>query len=317
MRILSALKFILCGLASVSLSTPLYAAWQTITHENSNIEIYIPTQVAETMSNGTRNEYPLMVNLHGCAQSSSILKANGNWEEAAEEFNTIVALPSVPEGGVYASCWDYYGIDHKRDNRHNGFLLSLVKKLTTTYPVEKESIFLSGLSSGGGESLVMACLAPDIFAGIGLNAGPALGSTAFQTTRASLSVDQVVANCRNLAGTGKDHLSKLVVSIIHGDNDYIVDTNYNKLNADVFAKILETDSLQPIDMETLPGTNLKGKGSLYLKNGKPLVSLIENKGIGHAWPAGQGGTSGDFVAKDSVNYPKYLLEFLITNNQRL
>ncbi len=315
MRTPNAIKFI-AMLLVITLSHSAYCAWHSLEFESSSVEIYLPQKIENSKSN-SKNRFSLMINLHGCAQKAQHLKESGNWEAAAEKYNTIVAIPSVPDGGVYAGCWDYYGLNHKRDNRNSGFILSLVDKLKSSYPIASKSVFISGLSSGGGQTLVLSCLAPDIFAGIGINAAPSLGTSALDVGNAATSVDTMIKDCKSLAATNEKHLKTMVVSVIYGDNDYIVDRDYNTLNAEVFAKVIETDSKQSIKMNELPGSNTKGSGSLFLKKGKPLVSLIENKGIGHAWPAGQGGDKGDFIGRDSVNYPMYLLEFLITNNQRL
>ncbi len=317
MRTPQAFKIFFTSLFCVVSLNPLFAKWETINHSNSAVEVFLPKKVQTALSAQSSARFALMINLHGCAQKPQTLREEGNWDSAAEEFDTIIAIPNVPDGGIYASCWDYYGLDHQRDNRHNAFILSLVEELKKKYPVAANQIYISGLSSGGGLTMVMACLAPDVFAGVGLNAGPSLGSSAFETTNATLSIEQVVKECKKLAANNAYHIKTITASVIYGDNDYIVDPDYNKINAIALAKIIKTDKEGPIEMEKIPGTNLEGKGTLYFKNSKPLVSLIENKGIGHAWPAGQGGASGNFIAKDSINYPKYLLKFLISNNQRL
>lgn len=315
MRTPNAFKFIVILLLN-ALSFMTYGAWHTLEFESTSVEIYLPQKIENSKTN-SKARFSLMINLHGCAQKAQHLKESGNWEAAAEKYNTIVAIPSVPDGGVYAGCWDYYGLNHKRDNRNSGFILSLVDKLKSSYPIASKSVFLSGLSSGGGQTLVLSCLAPDIFAGIGINAAPSLGTSALDVGNVATSVDSMIKDCKSLANNNDKYLKSLVVSVIYGDNDYIVDRDYNTLNAQVFAKMIETDSKESIKMSELPGSNTEGTGSLFLKKGKPLVSLIENKGIGHSWPAGQGGDKGDFIGRDSVNYPMYLLDFLITNNQRL
>lgn len=301
----------------IGLSSSCFAAWTQVDFKDSKLHVYIPTKVQKSMELGRSVKFPLMINLHGCAQKAETLKEFGNWEDAANEFSTFIVLPSAPDGGVYAGCWDYYGLGHSRSTGHSGYLIELVEFLNKLYPVEKRSIFLSGLSSGGGETMVMACLAPELIAGVGVNAAPSVGTSAFQTTRAKISVEEIVKNCEKLAGKNKRYLKNLVVSIIYGDNDFIVDTDYNDLNRQAFAQILETDSSVAMEMSRLPGSKVEGKGTLYYRKNKLVLSLIENKGIGHAWPAGTGGDKDDYIARDSVNYPLYLLNFLITNNQRL
>lgn len=280
-----------------------FSAWETLDHEGSLVHLYKPAGYSQA-----RN-YPLMVSLHGCAQKAEIIKDHGNWEEAADQFNVIVAIPRVPNGGVIAGCWDYYNTNHTRTNRHNGFVISLAQRLVGELNVQRDKVFVSGLSSGAGLSMVLGCMAPDVFSGIGLNAGPSLGTSSGEISRATIKEDQVKQNCVTLAGNNLNSLKKMKVSIIYGNNDFLVDPNYNRMNARVFSSLLDTDQETTFNPNEYPGENSKGSGILYLRGNEEIVSIIENTGLGHNWPAGQGGSSRSFVNKNSLNYPYYILEF--------
>lgn len=296
------------------LSQSTLAGWLTTSFQGSDVHIHLPPSLE---LEGHLKEVPLMVALHGCAQTSQIMKDFGNWSSASEEYETIVVIPSVPNGGVIAGCWDYYGTDHTRSNRHNGFIFELVDFLKSKYQIDDRKVFISGLSSGGGLSMVMACLAPDIFSGVGINAGPSVGTGSGEIGRATISVSDVVKNCEALAGANASSFDTQVVSFIYGDNDFLVDPNYNKKNAEAFSEIYGAITSENFDLTKLAGTRSEGQGTYYLKNQKPVISIIQNTGLGHAWPAGDGGFSRSFIQKNSVDYPRYLLNFLISNNRRL
>jgi poly(3-hydroxybutyrate) depolymerase len=296
------MRFVL--IFSFLFSTLSFADWETIEFEGTKVFVFIPKN--------RKRFSPLMLNLHGCGQKAQALVDHGNWKAAANSFKTIIAIPEVPGGGVIAGCWDYYGLNHTRSNRHNGFVLGLVEKLKKKFSIDKNKVFIAGLSSGGGESFVLACLAPDIFKGVGLNASPSVGTTSKEIARAVISIDQVVKNCNTLAGRRSRLLKNMKVSIIYGDNDYLVDRKYSAINAQAFNKLNGFSKLTSIDMSSLKGANTKGKGTLYgLSEDRGIISLIENSGLGHNWPAGQGGSSRNFISKNSINYPHYLLEFLL------
>ena len=57
---------------------------------------------------------PALIILHGCAQSASDIVSRTNLADVADAFDAVVVVPSVPDGGVYAGCWDYYGSSHSR-----------------------------------------------------------------------------------------------------------------------------------------------------------------------------------------------------------
>src|SRR5471032_1164093 len=65
---------------------------------------------------------------------------------------------------------------------HDAILLDLVSRFVNDpqYAIDPKQVYVTGLSSGGGETMVLGCLAPDIFAGVGINAGPPPGTTTLQ-----------------------------------------------------------------------------------------------------------------------------------------
>ena len=63
-----------------------------------------------------------MVSLGGCGQQAAgntEFRDQSNWQQTADDYGLVVAIPNAPGGGVLAyGCWDYYGVEHSRDNRH-------------------------------------------------------------------------------------------------------------------------------------------------------------------------------------------------------
>lgn len=292
-----------------------FAEWKIETLSGTPVHFYVPKT---TTLSGSIHKRPLMINLHGCAQKAEDLKKDGNWDNTAEEFNMIVALPKVPNGGVYSGCWDYYGADHTVSNRHSVVVLSIVKELLAKKElnIDPDQVFVSGLSSGGGESMVLGCLAPEVFAGIGLNAGPSTGTTANEISRPSTPYATMLATCKKM-GTGKEEAFKTqLTSIIYGNNDYIVNTAFDTFNAEIMHTIYNAEIKSTFDTKKLEGTSTDGTGTLWSDEVGPRVSLIMNTGLGHNWPAGQGGNGGSFINKKSINYPNYLAKFFLTNNRR-
>lgn len=296
----------------MTLCGQISANWTELEFEETKVQVYLPEN---TESN---KEYSLMVNLHGCAQGGNILKNHGNWGESADKHQAIIAIPNVPNGGVYAGCWDYYGLNHGRDKGHVKFILGLVDKLKATYKIKKNHTFLSGLSSGAGLSQVLACTAPDVFSGMAIVAGPSVGTQALEINRATISLQGIIQNCQELAGKGATakHLESLAVVVAYGDNDYIVDTDYNKLNAQAFAQMMKATQTKEITLNDFKGAHLVGKATQFIKANHPVVTLIENEGLGHNWPAGDGKGRQGFVNGKSLNFPDTALSLLTTYNQR-
>ncbi len=291
------------------LSFSALAGWSEIEFSNSELTTKIHLRLPQNYD--PAKKHALMINLHGCAQKATTLKEAGNWDEASDEYNTIIAIPEVPNGGVIFGCWDYYGLDHSRVEGLSGYLISLTKHLSNSYAVDNDRVGISGLSSGAGMSLVMGCIAPDIYSLVGSNAGPSVGTGSNDISRARITIEEILSNCNKLNSKLVEAHSQIdIVSIIYGSNDYLVDTKYNTKNAEAFAARVEAEDKRTSDLSHLEGTNLSGELTEYFHAGKLRVSLIQNTGLGHNWPAGSTEKSGGFINKRSINYPKYLLHLL-------
>jgi len=327
MNIKVRLPAVITGLTvCLATTTALAGAWSKISVAEMQVELFVPDASPRTPAGR-----PLMLSLHGCLQTGDTLRQRGNWASTAEEFGMIVALPTVPGGGKIAGCWDYFGKPspqaastptHTRQNRDNDNILSLVDHLLKdqTLGIDPKQVYLSGLSSGAGETLVLGCLAPDIFAGIGIVAGPSLDTASNEINPATLPVsrDQVASSCKSLAGSNAPHFSTQVTSVAFGSNDFTVNQAYNRLNAEAMAQIYGAAPSGSFDLSSLPGFEPKGQGSLSADATGPRVSLVRINGMGHAWPAGSGpGGEPNFVALKGLNYPAYLTKFLTDNNRRL
>ncbi len=327
MTVTTRLSAIITGFTIGLATAPALAGtWSDLSAAGMQIDLYTPDAAPRTPAGR-----PLMLSLHGCLQTGDNLRQRGNWASTAEQYGMIVALPTVPGGGKIAGCWDYWGKPsvlapttptHTRQNRDNDNILTLVNRLLTdpTLGIDPKQVYVSGLSSGGGQTLVQGCLAPDIFAGVGIVAGPSLGTASDEIKAAPLPVSraQLVSSCKSLAGSNAPHLATQVTSVAFGSADSTVSPAYSQLNAEALAEIYGAAPSGSFDLSTLPGFQPKGQGSLWADATGPRVSLVRIDGMGHAWPAGSGpGGEPNFVALKGLNYPAYLTKFLTDNNRRL
>lgn len=279
-------SLILGAISPLLLLTSLDAwsgSWNTETISGMNVHIYTPTT-----SPARNNKRALMINLHGCAQTNGDLKNGGNWKNTADKYGMVVAIPGAPGGGVIAGCWDYYGTNQSRSNKYNDNLIGLANTLKNrgSLNVDSNQVYISGLSSGSSQSMVIGCLAPDIFSGLGLNAGPTIGTESSQISSVQTNLNAARNLCNNWAGSRKSHFSTQITSAVYGSSDYLVAQGYNQLNVDVMDAV-----------------------------GNPLTWIKRVNGMGHEWPAG-GGPGGSYINNSLYNYPEALTNWLCTNNRR-
>lgn len=307
--LLSSFSILSCFiLYSGSLLAGTWSADYSISDLDS-VHIYTP------ITNPTiNNKRALMVSLHGCASSNTEMKFSGGWEEVADAKGMVVALPDVPGGGVYSDCWDYYGTNHTRANKFNDDLIALVYELMSRVDlnIDSNQVYITGFSSGGAQAIILGCLAPDIFSGVGSHSGPGLGTTSSQYGAVPWYYDtnQQANLCKTLSGINSNSFDTQLYSTIHGESDYTVGFEYNISGAEIMNHVYSTTIQSSTETIAIDGDEI-----IYSDQQGPRVSRIDVKGLGHAWSS-SGGNFGYF-SNTKVDYPKYVTNWFFTNNRRV
>ncbi|NVB39105.1 PHB depolymerase family esterase [Pseudenhygromyxa sp. WMMC2535] len=319
-----ALSLLLAPLACVTAGDDTveeeWRSWSTTSYGGVSGSVYTPS--TEGVIGEGRS---LLIVLHGCTQSYSDLRDQGNWVDTAEDYGMVVSIPAVPNGGVYAGCWDYYGSSHSRSSGHAGAIMDHVDALLadSNLDIDPNQVYVAGLSSGAGMSMVMGCLAPDVFAGMGIVAGPTVGTSAFQISSVGTSASAGESTCLSLAGSASGSFATQMTSAVAGTSDYVVAQGYADLNAEIMSSIYADEaglgslSSSSFAVSELPGVSPAGTGTEYSDSEGPRVSLISASGMSHAWPAGDGGSGGSFVTGTGIDYARYLAEWFSANNPRV
>lgn len=266
----------------------------------------------------------LVIVLHGCAMTaagdviSSTTDGGFNWKGAADQYGAVIVAPNAT-GNVYGShCWDYARTTRNRTTGHDGILLDLVNRFVsnTQYAIDPKQVYVAGLSSGGGQAMALGCIAPDVFAGTGINAGPPPGTTTSQIgyVPSGFSATTASNKCKSMAGSYAPGFSTQIASVIWGSSDYVVAQAYGPMDAAAM-RLTYGGSFTQEASTTVP---TGGSNMTYLdSNGKVRTSEIKVTGMAHAWPAGTGGQNANYVDATKVNYPLFLMNFWSTNNLRV
>lgn len=286
-------------------------SWSTESYLSGmdSVHIYLPTTTPLL-----ENKRALMINLHGCSMSNTDMKNYADWKSTADQFGMVVALPDTPGSSNY-NCWDYYGSNHTRTNKYNNEIIALANELISRSElnIDSNQVYITGFSSGGGQANVIACLAPDIFAGVGASAGPGLGTTSYQYSSVpwNYSVSSQATACQNLAGSYSSDLSTQIYSTIHGSSDTTVAPGFNNSGADIMANVYGATTESSATSIATGGTKV-----VFSDTNGPRVSRISVSGMGHDWSSGNGGNTGYFV-NNKVDYPNYVTQWFFDNNRRL
>ncbi len=265
----------------------------------------------------------LVLVLHGCAQTAAndIIDSSAdkgfNWKPVADQYGAIILAPNAT-GNVYGShCWDYTNANHNRTSGHDAVLLNLINRFVTnaTYAIDPNQVYVAGLSSGGGETMVLGCMAPDIFAGVGINAGPPPGTTTGQIgiVPSGYTASTAANKCKTLAGSNLPQLATQIASVVWGTSDFTVAQAYGPMDAAAM-RLAYGGSYTQNAAVSVPtgGSDIRYRDA----NGKVRTSEMSVTGLAHAWPAGTGGQNANYVSATRVNYPAFVMDFWFNHNLR-
>jgi poly(3-hydroxybutyrate) depolymerase len=270
------------------------------------------------------NKRALVLVLHGCAQTAAndVIDSSSdkgfNWKDMADEYGAVILAPNATGNYYNLHCWDWARTNHSRTTGHDGVLLDLINRFVSNpqYAIDPRQIYVTGLSSGGSESMVLGCMAPDIFAGLGLSATPSPGVTTSQigSVPPGWTAASAANHCKNLAGTYQSHFATQIASVVWGTNDYFVAQAYGPLNAAAMRLVYGGTYTKGATETVATGGN---NTPYYDSNGKKRTVEMPVTGLSHAWPAGPGGQNTNYVDATKVNYPKFVMDFWFKNNLRV
>ncbi len=254
----------------------------------------------------------LLIVLHGCVQPISNFRT-ANLEKAAEEYGMVVSVPDAVNKQGF-SCWGYWTGTKSRSAGDYKNVINLAKEYIDdpAMDIDPNQVYVAGLSSGGAFAMTVGCLAPDIFAGMGLMAAPSAGTSSNGAFSQESSASQTASRCESYGGSYRDRFATQVTSTGAGTGDYTVPQGYAKQNADAMAIVYGVSKKS--------GTNTIESGVTEAlwdgPDGKNQVSQLTFNGVSHAWPGGSG-ASGSYIDGSSINYGMYLGEYFAKNNLRV
>jgi poly(3-hydroxybutyrate) depolymerase len=304
-------RLFLFFLSTILLALPVFAGWRWDETTELRALVYEPQLQAGL--------HGLALVLHGCGQIPENIATESNWAVTAERYNMTVVLPEVPNGGVVYGCWDYYGTDQNPQNKGNIYLIHWLETYLKVHPeIEKTRVIAAGLSSGGSQAALLACMRPDLIFGLGLVASPAV-STGMWDIKNPLTSSEVVGHfCASLSGPKKNLWAQRKVSVIQDPLDPVASPVHSHLNQSAFSNLAGVASEKAFDVRRIEGSHLGGSGLMgYDSQGTARVSMMWIANLGHNWPSFgvfQPGAYG-YVNPYSLNYSGYLCDFLLGDGE--
>ncbi len=242
--------------------------------------VYVPTQLAE---------HPALVTaLHGCAQHAADFDDETGWTALADQVGFILLLPEQSPYNNPARCFNWFNpIDKGRDHGEAESIRHMVENLVAHYPIDRNRLFVTGLSAGGAMTGVMLATHPDLFAGGAVVGGVPYGCAAngFQALPCLKWGNRLVSGpaawadkVRRAAPPGTTRWPR--VAIWHDAGDTVVNP-YNAVSSmEQWTAVQGIDQVPEIDERIGEHRRLAYWDSL----GRNLVELWITDRVGHATP---------------------------------
>ncbi|HXW71898.1 MAG TPA: PHB depolymerase family esterase [Methylocella sp.] len=176
---------------------------------------------------GTKKLFPLVVALHGCNQSAKDFDLMSGWSELGREHGFAVMFPEQKCGNNPQNCFNWFIEKHiSSDDGEIASIRAMIEKMLAEHPIDRNRVFVTGLSAGGAMSCALLALFPDLFEagaiiaglpyGAALNPIDAITAMAFGPSQSSRELG-------NLIRRASPHQKRWPkVSIWHGSLDGVV-----------------------------------------------------------------------------------------------
>jgi poly(hydroxyalkanoate) depolymerase family esterase len=119
----------------------------------------------------------LVVVLHGCTQTAAGYDLGAGWSTLADRYGFALLFPQQQKLNNPNSCFNWFlPGDIKRDRGEAHSIRQMVERVVKDKRIDRDRIFVTGLSAGGAMTLVMLATYPEVFAGGAIIAGLPYGA---------------------------------------------------------------------------------------------------------------------------------------------
>lgn len=130
---------------------------------NLRMFTYVPPELATPA---------LVVILHGCTQTAAGYDHGSGWSILAERYGFVVLFPEQQDANNPKRCFNWFQTgDIERDQGEAASIRQMVERAVRDHGIDRDRIYVTGLSAGGAMTATMLATYPEVFAGGAIIAG--------------------------------------------------------------------------------------------------------------------------------------------------
>ena len=120
---------------------------------------------------------PLVVVLHGCTQTAAGYDYGAGWSTLADRYGFALLLPEQQRSNNPNGCFNWFLPDDSRRGRGEALSIrQMIETVVIDKKIDRDRVFITGLSAGGAMTSVMLACYPEVFAGGAIIAGLPYGA---------------------------------------------------------------------------------------------------------------------------------------------
>jgi poly(hydroxyalkanoate) depolymerase family esterase len=258
----------------------------------------------------------LVVVLHGCTQNAAGYDVGAGWSALAERYGFALLMPEQKPSNNANGCFNWFlPEDTKRDSGEPCSIRQMIEQMAHEFDIDRDSIFITGLSAGGAMTSVMLAAYPEIFAGGAIIAGLPYGiATNMQEALKGMfqSPPRAAGELGDLVRKASKHKGPWPkLSVWHGSADRTV----NPSNADEIVK-------QWLDVHRLPAAPMSEatvdgypRQIWWNAEGETVIESYTITNMSHGTPLGAAanderyGTEGAFLIEAGISSSYHIANF--------
>jgi poly(hydroxyalkanoate) depolymerase family esterase len=251
--------------------------------------LYLPEKIVAS-------PLPLVVMLHGCAQSATEFAQGTRMNLLAEKKGFAVLYPQQSARADANRCWRWYDKATQEGIHEVKTVVAVIEAVIQKYGLDRRRIYVAGLSAGAAMAHIIALNYPDLIAAVGLHSGTVFGVTRSRIDSYSVMQHGAANAIKAAIRHAKSKVQPFPVMpaiLVHGRHDRIV----RPVNqAQLSQQFQELNNLSGPGNEALVvksgGKSTTSKVSNaystdeYFLNGKPVLKICEILNLEHAWSGG-------------------------------
>ncbi|MCB0793059.1 MAG: PHB depolymerase family esterase [Flavobacteriales bacterium] len=280
---------------------------------NLRMFVHAPRQALD--GNGKR---PLIVVLHGCTQKARRIARLSGWNELADRLDCYILYAQQRPINNSLRCFDWFREDDIRPGEgETGSITNMVRYALAELPVDPDSVFLYGVSSGGALcSALMAC-EPDLFKGVAIFAGGP-----YRAADNTLNARMVIRDPKELTPSQWGDLVRAVhpgrtapyphLIVMHGTEDGVVNIGHGMALVAQWTNVAGADTVPETVDRAFQGLSAVRRTRYDDPDGHTAVIFYRIEGLGHQLPVhpGDGPQDGgrtSWVSRDVGFHSTYVV----------